>query len=434
MKVCVVGLGKLGSPLAAVLASKGHHVVGVDRHQYFVDSINKGIAPVVEPDLQELINMSQGRLRATGSYEEAIRNSEVSFVVVPTPSDHTGIFTNSWVLDAVTSIGKALKTCDHYHVVNITSTVMPGSTNGPIRQALEEASGKKVGADLGLCYNPEFIALGSVVRDMLYPDMILLGEFDHRAGEVLASVYRVSTNNNPPIQKMSLINAEITKIAINTYVTTKISYANTLAELCEQVEGADARVIAEALGKDSRIGSKYLTGALGYGGPCFPRDNIAFSVFAERLGVRADLPRATDAVNRHQLDRLVRMVRENVTEGVVAVLGLAYKPFTPVIEESQGVMIALNLATLGWRVNVYDPLAMENARRVLEWKVKFMDSVEAAVDGASTVIVTTPDPAFKNLARGIRNAGSVKIIDCWRMLGEDEGLRVVTIGRGPTRS
>ena len=234
---------------------------------------------------------------------------------------------------------------------------------------------------------------------------------------------------------MSLINAEITKIAINTYVTTKISYANTLAELCEQVEGADARVIAEALGKDSRIGSKYLTGALGYGGPCFPRDNIAFSVFAERLGVRADLPRATDAVNRHQLDRLVRMVRENVTEGVVAVLGLAYKPFTPVIEESQGVMIALNLsATLGWRVNVYDPLAMENARRVLEWKVKFMDSVEAAVDGASTVIVTTPDPAFKNLARGIRNAGSVKIIDCWRMLGEDEGLRVVTIGRGPTRS
>ena len=263
MKVCVIGLGKLGAPLSAVLASKGHEVIGVDRNPYFVDCINSGKAPVLEPQLQELIDASKGRLRATQSYDEAIPQTDISFVIVPTPSDETGVFTNAWVIDAVKSIGAALNGKDHYHVVNITSTVMPGSTQGPIREALEAASGKTVGKDIGLCYNPEFIALGSVVRNMLYPDMILLGESDPRAGDVLEAVYKMSTENDPPVQRMNLINAEITKISVNTYVTTKISYANTLAELCEKLPGADVGVVTEALGKDTRIGRKYLSGGPG---------------------------------------------------------------------------------------------------------------------------------------------------------------------------
>ena len=213
-----------------------------------------------------------------------------------------------------------------------------------IRAALEEASSKTVGVDIGLCYNPEFVALGSVIRDMLYPDMILLGQSDDRAGDVVEAVYRTSTNNCPPVQRMNLINAELVKISVNTYVTTKISYANMLAELCERLPGADVAVVTEALGKDTRIGSKYLVGGLGYGGPCFPRDNVAFSVLAEKLGVRSDLPRATDAINKHQIDRMVAKVRDHVGDCKVAVLGLAYKPDTPVIEESQGVMIARDLA------------------------------------------------------------------------------------------
>lgn len=432
MKVCVIGLGKLGSPLAAVLASKGHEVIGVDRNAYFVQSINEGRAPVVEPRLQELIDASKGRLRATESYEEAIPQTDISFVIVPTPSDETGVFSNAWVLDAVTSIGAALKGKDHYHVVNITSTVMPGSTQGPIREALEAASGKTVGVDIGLCYNPEFIALGSVVRNMLYPDMILLGQSDDRAGDVLEAVYKVSTENDPPVQRMNLINAEITKISVNTYVTTKISYANTLAELCERLPGADVGVVTEALGKDTRIGGKYLSGGLGYGGPCFPRDNVAFSVLAERLGVCSDLPRATDTVNRHQIGRLVQMVRENVGEGSVAVLGLAYKPFTPVIDESQGVTIARDLAAEGRRVAVYDPLAMDNARHVLGYRVRYAESLEDAIAGAQTIIVTTPDPAFSGLAEVISGRDDLTVIDCWRVLGgvAEAGARVVSIGHG----
>lgn len=430
MKVCVVGLGKLGSPLAAVLASKGHHVIGVDRNPYFVDCINQGRAPVVEPRLQELIDASKGRLRATHAYEQAVLDSEISFVIVPTPSDHDGVFTNSWVLEAVRSIGSALKGRDRYHVVNITSTVMPGSTQGPIRTALEEASGKRVGVDIGLCYNPEFIALGSVVRNMLWPDMILLGQSDPRAGDVLEAVYRTTTDNTPPVQRMNLMNAEITKIAVNTFVTTKISYANTLAELCERLPGADVEVVTAALGKDTRIGAKYLTGALGYGGPCFPRDNVAFSVLAERLGVRSDLPRATDAVNRHQIDRLVSKVRDHVTHGKVTVLGLAYKPDTPVIDESQGVTIALELAREGRQVTVFDPMAMDNARHVLDFKVGYAETLAEAIEGAGTIIIATPDAAFRDVGRLLEGRSDVTVIDCWRVVGTGGPHTVVQIGRG----
>jgi len=430
MDICVVGLGKLGSPLAAVLASKGHNVIGVDLNAYFVDSINAGKAPVVEPQLQELIDASKGRLRATRDYAEAIPHTDISFIIVPTPSDETGVFTNRFVLDAVRQIGAALKTTDRYHVVNITSTVMPGSTGGEIRQALEDSSGRTVGKDVGLTYNPEFIALGSVVRNMLYPDMILLGEFDSRSGDVLEAVYKQSTNNDPPIQRMNLVNAEITKISVNTYVTTKISFANMLAEICEGLPGADVNAVTQALGKDTRIGAKYLQGALGFGGPCFPRDNIAFGKLAEKVGARADIALAVEAINKHQIGRITDLVRKNLDASrEVAVLGMAYKPDTPVVEESQGVMIAHDLATHGVSVAVYDPLAMEGARWALKDNVRFAQSLEDAIVNASTIVIATPSKEYVEASAKLKKPG-VTVIDCWRVLGPEAGEGVVHVGRG----
>ena len=430
MDICVIGLGKLGSPLAAVLASKGHNVIGVDLNAYFVDALNAGKAPVVEPQLQELIDASRPRLRATRSYDEAIPNTDISFIIVPTPSDETGVFTNRFVLDAVRAIGAALRKTDRYHVVNITSTVMPGSTEGEIRLALEDASGRKVGDNLGLTYNPEFIALGSVVRNMLYPDMILLGESDSRAGDVLEAVYKSSTNNNPPIQRMNLVNAEITKISVNTYVTTKISFANMLAEICEGLPSADVQVVTQALGKDTRIGGKYLQGALGFGGPCFPRDNIAFGKLAERVGARADIALAGEAINKHQIGRITRLVRKNLDASrEVAVLGMAYKPDTPVVEESQGVMIAHDLAAAGVRVVVYDPLAMEGARWALKDNVRYAQSLEDAIANASTIVISTPSKEYVEAAAQLTKPG-VRVIDCWRVLGAEPGENVVHVGRG----
>ena len=164
--------------------------------------------------------------------------------------------------------------------------------------ALERHAGRQVGPSLGLCYNPEFIALGSVVRDMLRPDMILIGESDTTAGDILERLYDAACENRPAVQRMNFVNAELTKLAINTFVTTKISYANMLADICERLAGADVDVVTRAVGSDSRIGARYLKGAIGYGGPCFPRDNVAFSALARSLGAQAQLAETTDAINR----------------------------------------------------------------------------------------------------------------------------------------
>lgn len=436
MDLAVVGLGKLGSPLAAVLASKGHNVVGVDLNPYFVDKINAGEAPVVEPQLQEMIDANRARLRATSDFGDAIPNTDISFIIVPTPSKPDGAFTNQYVLSAVESIGKALRGKDRYHVVNITSTVMPGSTGGEIRAALEAASGKKVGVDIGLTYNPEFIALGSVVRDLLYPDMLLIGESDPRAGDVLEAVYKKTVMSNPPVQRMNWICAEITKIAVNTYVTTKISYANMLAELCDKLPGADVDVVSAALGKDSRIGSKYIKGALGYGGPCFPRDNRAFSTLARSVGAAAHIAEATDAVNNRQIDRVADLVSGAARPGAtVAVLGMSYKPDTPVVEQSQGVMIAKALAERGFKVVAYDPVALSNAMTELQGFALRAASAESAIDDSDVVVLTTPSAQYKDIPaeRFGRNGERRLVVDCWRLLNREaigKYADVVTLGYG----
>lgn len=435
MDIAVFGLGKLGSPLAAVLASKGHRVIGVDVNPALVATINQGQIPVPEPGLQACLDAAEGRLSATTDFVEAVLGTDISFIIVPTPSGTDGMFNNRLVLDAVRQIGSALRTTTRYHVVNVTSTVMPGSTGGEIREALETTSGRSVGRDVGLTYNPEFIALGSVVRDLLNPDMLLIGESDSRAGDVLEAVYKLSVASDVPIQRMNWVNAEIAKISVNTFVTTKISYANMLAELCEKLPGADVDVVTAALGKDSRIGSKYLRGALGYGGPCFPRDNVAWAALARSLGTSADIAEATDSINHRQVARVVALARRLApTDATIAVLGLSYKPDTPVVEESQGVMIAEQLADAGFSVLVYDEMALEAACTMLGDRVTPICNPTLAIRLADIIILATPAGDFARIAPEIfaREGKHRVVIDCWRLLPEAVAkfADVMYLGRG----
>ena len=365
MKISIIGLGKLGAPMAAVMAHKGHTVVGVDINPAFVSALNQGRAPVFEPGLAELIQANRERLSATQDCEAAVLATEATFIMVPTPSGDDGRFSMRLVMDAAEKIGKALRKTD-WHLVVLSSTVMPGSTAEGLVPALEAHSGKKCGLDFGVCYNPEFIALGSVIRDMLNPDMILIGESDERSGKMLGDFYTHVCESNPRINRMNYVNAELTKLSVNTFVTTKISYANMLAEVCETLPGADVDTVTGAIGCDSRIGQKYLRGAMGYGGPCFPRDNVAFSALARTNGVPALLAEATDQLNRRQAPRLAELVRSRLpANGTVGILGLSYKPNTGVIEESQGLRLAQHLLSAGTAVIVYDPAAMENAKQQL---------------------------------------------------------------------
>jgi UDPglucose 6-dehydrogenase len=308
-------------------------------------------------------------------------------------------------------------------VVVITSTVMPGSTESVIKDALEKASGRKIGPELGLCYNPEFIALGSVVRDMLFPDSILIGESDSKAGDMLQTIYLQMCEKKPPVQRMNWISAELTKISVNTYVTTKISYANMLADICDRLPGADVDVVTKALGADTRIGAKYLKGAMGYGGPCFPRDNVAFAALARKIGARADVAEATDRINNHQVDRLSDLVAKFAKAGTkIAIIGMSYKPQTPVVEESHSVKLAARLADAGYIVTVHDPLAQDAALIALGEKVIGASSLEQAVRECDLLIVGTGWPEYKAIdpAWAKRSGPRLTVLDLWRTLPADK--------------
>jgi UDPglucose 6-dehydrogenase len=433
MKVAVVGIGKLGAPLATVLASKGNDVLGIDVNSEAVRLMSTGRAPVDEPGLQELISASRERLTATTDFTAAA-DSDVIILLVPTPSDERGAFTNAFLLSALDAIGPPLQARDDYQVVVVASTVMPGSCYAEIWPALERVTGRRVGETLGLCYSPEFIALGSVIRDILAPDMVLIGESDSRAGGVLGRLYSGVCENDPPFRHMNLVNAELTKIAVNTYVTMKISFANSLGDLCERLPGANVDAVTDALGLDTRIGSKYIRAALAYGGPCFPRDNKAFAVLARDVGADPALAEATDAINVAQADRLARSVRSQLSNGdAVGILGLAYKPHTGVIDESPGISLAQLLAREGYDVNVYDPVALDDALAMLPASVRGSTSVAELLGRSEVVVISTPWPEFADLPLDSLDArrDRLVVIDCWGVLSEErygQSMDIVRLG------
>jgi len=436
MKISVIGLGKLGAPLAAVFASKGYQVIGTDVNPDAVAAINAGRAPVDEPGLQHLIDQSRSRLSATDDAVSAVSGTDATFIIVPTPSDATGQFSNEYALRAMATVGQGLQRKEGYHLVVMTSTVMPGAMGGELRTSLERHSGRTVGDSLGFCYNPEFIALGSVVRDMLRPDMILIGESDARAGELLEGIYRKSCDNEPSIRRMNFVNAELTKISVNTFVTTKISYANMLADICDRLPGADVDVVTRAVGADSRVGAKYLKGATGYGGPCFPRDNVAFAALARSLGANPDLAEATDRINQYQIERVMGAVLARIEgKGPVGILGLSYKPDTAVIEESQGVALAERLLDEGHAVIGYDPKALSAADTKLRGRMRLAASAEDCIRAADLVVVMTPWPEFSRISADafVKPGRRMTAIDCWRVLPA-EPLKTVAdlvyVGKG----
>ena len=434
-RVSVIGLGKLGASMAAAFAERGLNVIGVDVNQQTIDLVNEGKAPVQETNLGETIAANKERIRATDSHEDAVLNSDISFVIVPTPSDERGAFSLQYAQWAFEEIGKAIGKKKGYHNVVLTSTVLPGATRQALLPILERESGKKAGQDFGLCYSPEFIALGSIIRDFLNPDFTLLGELDAKCGDHLEEVYKRVMGPDTPCARMSLENAELTKISVNTFVTTKITFANMLAEMCEKLPGGNVDVVTNALGLDNRIGRKYLTGSIGYGGPCFPRDNVALTFMAKELGVEARLAETTDSMNRaiatNVAAKILPMVRKGAT---VAVLGLSYKPYSHVTEESQGVYIAQHLSKNGARVLAYDPMSKEMPMEELRSSIVVLNSLDECLRQAEAVLITTPDPVFKNLTSdSFKNEwAEVLVFDFWRILMDKlqnkPGIKYIGVG------
>ncbi len=373
---------------------------------------------------------------ATEDYEQAILNSDASFIAVATPGLTDGTFSNEYLKIALHKIGSALKKKKRYHLVAVTSTVMPQTTEQIAKLILEKMSGKRCGVGFGLVYNPGFVALGNVIYDFLNPDFILIGEMHEKDGDIIEEIYKKTCENNPRFARMSPLNAEIAKISLNCYITTKITFANSLAAICEKVKGADAHIITKALGLDSRIGSKYIKPGLGYGGPCFPRDNIVFSTFVRRLKMKAKLAETVDEVNRDQLSRVMNKIKEilssmNKRKGVprIGVLGLSYKPNTPVVEDSQALRIVQLLLNEDYHVSVYDPQAQENANSILGDTVRYAENKYDCFSNVDLGVIAVPWDEFRRIDFKKLNKNIV-LLDCWRLLKDIKGANIRYLGVG----
>lgn len=426
----VIGLGKLGIPIAACLARQGFHVIGADINQNIVDELNEGRSPIFEPGVGELLNEAGNRFTATSNVYAAVAGSDVSFIVVPTPSDDNDWFSLKHVKAACTEIGMALRQKPEFHVVVIVSTVMPSAMDEHIVPLLEKISGKICGVDFGVCYSPEFVALGSVIQNYLEPDFVLIGESDEVSGDIVEKIYNQVTGGVPVI-RMTLVNAEIAKLALNNYVTMKITFANSLARLCEKIPGANVDTVTQAIGLDCRIGTRYLTGATPFGGPCFGRDVRALRAFGQHLGGYFPLVTIIDLVNKEQADHLQQLVESHLAEdGVVGILGLTYKPNTDVIEESPGAYLAAVLAQKGIGVAAYDP---SGVKVQCTRPIYHAGSMEACVAMSDVVIIPTVWGEFYGIEAHFDNQ---VVIDCWRILDAqllNENVTYVPLGVGAAK-
>lgn len=422
MNVSVIGLGKLGLCTAACFASKGHNVLGMDKSQHFIDELSAHRCPINETGLVKLLDAAWNNFSVSSSADDVVMSSDITLIIVPTPSNPSGNFSNDYVETVLHEIAPAIVRKKKFHVVAVVSTVMPGSCDNQFKPLLEKLTNLTCGTDFGLVYNPEFIALGSIVKNFLNPDMVLIGAYDKHSAELTERLYLSTCENKPYIAMMSLINAEITKISLNCYVTTKISFSNQLAAICEKVPGADIDDITTAMGADSRIGSKYLRGGLGFGGPCFPRDNIAFQCFAKKAGHHATLGTQVVLINNEVVERVVKIICDNTpSHGKVTLLGLSYKPDTHIIEESQSIMIAERLADSGYQCVLHDPQALEEVKGVLGDRVQYVkDPYEGFVNTDAIVLLAnlTEYTQLDWLRIASLTHKNALLVDSWRVLKE----------------
>ncbi len=338
MKIGVLGIGKLGLCFALNLERAGHTVTGVDVSDKYITALNNKTFTSNEPEVNDLLAASE-EFTATSQLKDIV-NDDIAliFVAVATPSLANGAYDHTQIERVTNELIKHGIRKNKTHIV-ICCTVMPGYCS--------KLSQKLKSYNYTVTYNPEFIAQGSIIHDQLFPDQILIGEEDPQAGNLIEEIYQHLCRSKPVICRMNLLSAEIAKIATNCFLTTKISFANSIGDLATQA-GAEPDKILQALGADSRIGSKYLKYGFGFGGPCFPRDNRALGLFASQSGFQLHISEATDEVNQQhlqfQFEQYLQAYPDNET---IIINGVAYKAGTFILEESQPLALALKLAEAG---------------------------------------------------------------------------------------
>jgi len=415
MKISVIGSGYVGSVTAACFAEAGHEIVCVDIDEKKVEQINAGIPPIYEEGLGDLLRKYAGKkLIATIDYEFAVRETDISFICVGTPSAEDGSIDLSIVRAAATNIGEALAKKKGYHVVVVKSTVVPETTEKFVLPVLEEASGKTAGKDFGVAMNPEFLREGKAVHDFMHPDKMVIGAIDRKSGDLISELYR---KFECEVIRTNPATAEMIKYANNSLLATKISFANEIGNICKKL-GIDTYEVMAAVGKDFRISPRFLNSGAGFGGSCFPKDVKALIGKAKAIGYSPILLESVIAVNEKQpllmTEILIRKIG-NLAGKKIAVLGLAFKNETDDIRESRAISVIAELLRLGAKISAYDPMAIENMKRVFP-TIEYSGKAEDALKGADACLVMTEWDEFRQLESESENMKEKIVIDGRRVI------------------
>ena len=392
MNITVIGTGYVGLVAGTCLADLGNSVICIDNNCEKIDKIKQGIIPIFEPGLEELLksNVSENRLRFSTDLDSAVKESEVCFIAVGTPQDIDGSADLTYVLQVAQSIAKAM---NGYKVIVIKSTV-PVGTAEKVAQIVKQ----NTNYDFDIVSNPEFLKQGKAVDDFLYPDRVVIGSNSEHASKIMQDIYAPYLRTANKIILMDVKSAEMTKYAANSFLATKISFINEIANLCEKV-GADAEMVRIGISSDARIGNKFLFPGLGYGGSCFPKDVKALIKTGEEYNCDMSIIRAADKANQKQrqlfIDKIIEKFGQDLSEKTFAIWGLAFKPKTDDIREAPSITIINELLKRGAKINAYDPKAKNSAKKIFKNKIRYSKKSYDALENADALLILTEWNEFR---------------------------------------
>jgi len=416
MRISIFGMGYVGVVSAGCLANDGHEVVGVDPNQVKVDLVNKGVTPIIEKDIGEMVEkaVKQGSLRATTSVIEAVKATDVSLVCVGTPSQLNGNLDLSYVRRVCEEIGTALRDKASFHVVVARSTMLPGSMRNVVIPTLEQASGKKAGVDFGVCNNPEFLREGTAVYDYYHPPKTVIGETDAKAGQALVDLY---AKMDAPLVRTDVETAEMVKYADNNWHALKVAFANEIGNICKAV-GIDGHKVMEIFCQDTKLNlsSYYMKPGFAFGGSCLPKDVRALTYKARSLDVEVPVLNAILPSNERQIQKAIDMI-VNKGHRKIGVLGFAFKAGTDDLRESPMVDVIEHLIGKGYDLRVYDRnvnlAALTGANRdyilnhIPHISRLMVGSVKEVTDFAETIVIGNGASEFRDVPDALRPAQQV---------------------------
>ena len=436
MKIAIVGTGYVGLVSGACFAEMGADVTCIDVDKRKIEMLRSGQIPIYEPGLEELVarNVADGRLRFSTELGECLDDVEIVFSAVGTPPDEDGSADLRYVLEVAREFGRKI----NRYTLLVTKSTVPVGTAQKVKEAVsEELAARGVEVEFDVASNPEFLKEGDAIDDFMKPDRVVVGVESERARQLMERLYKPFMMNNYRMIFTDVASAEMIKYAANSMLATRISFMNDIANLCEIV-GADVNMVRKGIGADVRIGSKFLYPGCGYGGSCFPKDVKALIRTAEQRGYRMQVLEAVEAVNERQkgilFEKFVREFDGEVAGRCVAMWGLSFKPETDDMREAPSLVLIERLLAAGCRVRVFDPIAMDEARRRLGDSVEYCDSKYEALEGADALMIVTEWKQFR-LPNWVRVAEAMKggvVIDGRNIYDRHEveavGLKYLRIG------